>query len=88
MLSREISLDTPPAKPAHCASGLDRRALIPVIVGLLTAASILLLIYQENRSVQYQIEATEAWSAYQVKSRLRGTKDAEAIVQPVAQETL
>jgi hypothetical protein len=47
--------------------GLDRLVLIPIVVGLLTAASILLLIYQENRAVQYRIEATEGWSAYQVK---------------------
>lgn len=67
MLSREITLDSPPAKRTYAASGLDRLALIPIIVGLLTAASILLLIYQENRAVQYRIEATEVWSAYQVK---------------------
>jgi hypothetical protein len=72
MLSREISLDShpatsPPAKRAYAVSGHDRLALIPIIVGLLTAASILLLIYQENRAVQYRIDATEAWSAYQVK---------------------
>ena len=67
MLSREISLDSPPAKRAYAVSGLDRLALIPIIVGLLTAASILLLIYQENRAVQYRIDATEVCSAYQVK---------------------
>jgi Flp pilus assembly protein TadB len=72
MLSREISLDSHPAnshpaKRAYAVPGLDRLALIPIIVGLLTAASILLLIYQENRAVQYRIDATEAWSAYQVK---------------------
>lgn len=67
MLSREISVDSLPAKRAYAASGLGRLALIPIIVGLLTAASILLLIYQENRAVQYRIEATEVWSAYQVK---------------------
>jgi protein tyrosine phosphatase (PTP) superfamily phosphohydrolase (DUF442 family) len=38
-----------------------------MIFGLLTAASILLLMYHENRAVQYSIEATEVWSAYQVK---------------------
>jgi hypothetical protein len=58
MLSREISVDSLPAKRAYAASGLDRLARIPIIVGLLTAASILLLIYQENRAVQYRIEAT------------------------------
>jgi len=68
MLSREISLDSLPANRAYAASGLDRLALIPIIMGLLTAASILLLIYQENRAVQYRIEATEVWSAYQLKA--------------------
>jgi Flp pilus assembly protein TadB len=72
MLSREISLDShpannPPAKRAYAVSGLGRLALIPIIVGLLTAASILLLIYQENRASQYRIDATEVWSAYQLK---------------------
>ena len=72
MLSREISLDShpansPPAKRAYAVPGLDRLALIPIIVGLLTAASILLLIYQENRASQYRIDATEVWSAYQLK---------------------
>jgi hypothetical protein len=67
MLSREISLDSPPAQRAYAVSGLGRLSLIPIIVGLLTAASILLLIYQENRSVQYRFEATEVWFAYQVK---------------------
>jgi hypothetical protein len=66
MVSREISLDGPPARRAY-ALGLDRLALIPIIVGILTAASILLLIYQENRAVQYRFEATEVWFAYQVK---------------------
>ena len=67
MVSREISLDSPPAIRTYAASGLGRLALIPIIVGLLTAASILLLIYQENRAVQYRIDATEVWAAYQVK---------------------
>jgi hypothetical protein len=66
MLTREISLD-PPAKPAPANTGLGRLALVAMILGLLTAASILLLIYQENRAVQHNIEATEVWSAYQVK---------------------
>ena len=67
MVSREISFDNPPAKRAYAASGLDRLVLMPIIVGLLTAASILLLIYQEDRAVQYRNEATEVWSAYQLK---------------------
>jgi hypothetical protein len=72
MLSREITLDShpassPPAKRTYAVSGLDRLALIPIIVGLLAAVSILLLIYQENRAFQYRIEAAEVWSAYQLK---------------------
>lgn len=67
MVSREISVDSPPAIGTYAASGPGRLALIPMIVGLLSAASILLLIYQENRAVQYRIDATEAWAAYQVK---------------------
>ena len=67
MSSREISLDSPPAIRTYAAWGPGRPALIPIIVGLLTAVSILLLIYQENRAVQYRIEATEVWSAYQLK---------------------
>ena len=67
MVSREISLDSPPAKRVYVVSGLDSLALIPIIVGLLTAASILLLIYQGNRALNSKIEATEVWSAYQVK---------------------
>ena len=68
MMSEEISLNNPPAERSYAVSGLGRLALIPIIVGLLTAASILMLIYQENRAVQYSIEATEMWSAYQVKN--------------------
>ena len=75
MVSREITLDGPPAQRVYSASGLNRLALTPIIMGLLTAASILLLIYQVNRSSQYRIEATEVWSAYQMK-----------IVQTVSEE--
>jgi hypothetical protein len=67
MSTREISLDSPPAIRTYAGVGLDRLILIPIVVGLLTVASILLLIYQENRAVQYGIEATEVWSAYQLK---------------------
>lgn len=38
-----------------------------MILGLLTAACILLLIFQVNRSLQLSIEAAEVWSDYQVK---------------------
>lgn len=67
MSSREISLDSPAAIRTYVSIGFDRLALISIVVGLLTAASFLLLIYQQNRAVQYRIDATEDWSAYQVK---------------------
>lgn len=67
MSSREIILDSPPAIRTSASIEFDRLVLIPIIVGLLTLVSILLLIYQENRAVQYRIDATEAWSAYQLK---------------------
>lgn len=67
MSTREISLDSPPAIGTYAGAGLDRLVLIPIVVGLLTVASMLLLIYQQNRAVQYGIEATEVWSAYQLK---------------------
>src|SRR6185503_18988862 len=64
---REIRLDSGPATRTYAASRIGRVTLIPIIVGLLTAASFLVLIYQENRSVQYRIEATEVWAAHQLK---------------------
>lgn len=38
-----------------------------MILGLLTAAGMLLLIFQVNRSLELRIEAAEVWSDYQVK---------------------
>jgi hypothetical protein len=46
---------------------IDRNALIGMILGLLTAAAILLWIYQVNHAVQLKIEAAEVWSDYQVR---------------------
>jgi hypothetical protein len=66
MSGREIRLDRGPAKQTHAAR-IGRLALFSIIVGLLTAASFLVVIYQENRSVQYRIEAAEVWSAHQLK---------------------
>jgi hypothetical protein len=68
MVGGEMSLDNPSANRSYAVSGLGRWALLPILIGLLTAASILMLIYQENRAVQYGIEATEVSSAYQVKN--------------------
>ena len=67
MLSREIILDRLPDEQDRLAVRLGRPALIAMILGLLTAASILLLVHLENRALHHVIEATEDWSAYQVK---------------------
>ena len=66
MQSKHISTESSPAERSH-SSPIDRNALFTVILGLLTAASILLLIYQANRALQLGIEAAEVWSDYQVK---------------------
>jgi len=67
MLGKGINSDNLPSELAHTQIGIDRNALLTVILGLLTAASILLLIYQANRALQLRIEAAEVWSDYQVK---------------------
>src|SRR6185503_8237794 len=67
MVSREISLDNLSDTQPVVTWRPGRPALIAMILGLLTAASMILLIYQENRALQYGIEATESWAAYQMK---------------------
>lgn len=66
MPSSEVILDRFPGRPGYSPLGLDWLALIPIIVGLLTTASILLVIYQDHRADQFGYEAAEVWSAYQV----------------------
>ena len=48
-------------------SGIPVNALISVILGVLTATSIGLLVFQTNRALQLRIEAVEVWADYQVK---------------------
>jgi len=67
MVSREISLDSAAVERPHFRSRLSRPVLTAIILGLLTAASIVLLIYHENRARDLGIEAAESWSAYQMK---------------------
>jgi hypothetical protein len=57
----------PPAQNANNHLPLDRNALIAMILGLLTAAAILLWIYQVNHALQLRIEASEVWSDYQLR---------------------
>ena len=67
MPEKQLSLDNLPAEPAQTPSSIDRNVLVAVTLGLLTAACILLLIYQANRALHLRIEAAEVWSDYQVK---------------------
>lgn len=67
MPNEEVSLDSSPAKRVNI-SVKDKNALIALSLGFLTAASILLLIYQANRAVELRIDAAEVWSDYQTRS--------------------
>ena len=60
-------VDSSTAEQTRATSRTDRNALFAVILGLLTLASIILLVYQANRSLELRIEAAEVWSDYQVK---------------------
>ena len=86
MPGKEISSNNLPAEPAHTTSSIDRNALVTVILGLLTAASILLLIYQANRALQLRIEAAEVWSDYQVKIVKATTEEDPNLKQQYTEE--
>lgn len=60
-------VDSSTAEQTRATSRTDRNALFAAILGLLTLASIILLVYQANRSLELRIEAAEVWSDYQVK---------------------
>ena len=66
-MSDEIPFHSPPAQQVYATSRIDRNALIAMLLGLLTVATILLLIYQVNRALQLRIETAEVWSDYQVR---------------------
>ena len=66
-MSDEIRSHKPPTHEARPRLPLDRNALIALILGLLTAAAILLWIYEVNRALQLRIQAAEVWSDYQVR---------------------
>lgn len=66
MTDKDI-IDSSAAEQTRATSRTDRNALFPVILGLLTTASILLLVFQANRALELRIEAAEVWSDYQVK---------------------
>lgn len=67
MPNEEVSLDSSLAKRVNISVN-DKNALIVLSLGFLTAASILLLIYQANRAVELRIEAAEVWSDYQTRN--------------------
>jgi len=51
----------------HSSSRIDKNVLFTIILGLLTAATILLFIFQVNRALALRIEAAEVWTDYQVR---------------------
>jgi hypothetical protein len=67
MPNEEVSLDNSLAKRYNISVN-DKSALMALSLGFLTAASILLLIYQANRAVELRIDAAEVWSDYQTRS--------------------
>ena len=58
----EISCSSSPAQQAE-----QKSLLIAIILGLLTAAALLLFVYQVHRALQLRIEAAEVWSDYQLR---------------------
>ena len=66
MQAKHISTESSPVERSH-SSRIDRNVLFTMILGLLTAAGLLLLIFQVNRSLELRIEAGEVWSDYQIK---------------------
>jgi|ERR1041384_538312 hypothetical protein len=66
-MSNEFRSHNPPTHEASNFVLLDRNARIALILGLLTAAAILLWVYQVNRALQVRIQAAEVWSDYQVR---------------------
>ena len=83
MVNGEITLEGAPAKPLWIISG---PRLIALSLGFLTGASILLLVYQENRAVQYRMEATEVWSASQFKIVQATTEEDPNLKKQYAEE--
>lgn len=67
MPNEDLNLDSSLAKRINISVN-DKNALIVLSLGFLTAASILFLIYQANRSVELRIEAAEVWSDYQTRN--------------------
>lgn len=81
-------IKSPSAPTEHVVGNLllDRNALIAMILGLLTAAAILLWIYQVNHSLQLKIEATEVWSDYQVRIAKAMVEEDPNLKQQYAEE--
>lgn len=85
-MSDEIQLHNPPTHEARPLLLLDRNALIAMILGLLTAATILLWVYQVNRALQLKIEAAEVWSDYQVRIAKAAIEEDPNLKQQYAEE--
>jgi len=53
----------------------NKDAFIALVLGFLTAAGILLLIYQANHTAELRSEASEVWSDYQTRSLKATTEE-------------
>lgn len=70
MPKEEMNLPIPLAERVN-----DRHVVIALILGFLTAAGILLLIYQANHAAELRVEAAEVWSDYQTRSLKATTEE-------------
>lgn len=65
---------------------LDKHAVIAIVLALITAAAILVWIYQVNHALQLKIEAAEVWSDYQVRIAKATIEEDPNLKQQYAEE--
>jgi hypothetical protein len=85
MTAKHINNENSPAELSH-SPRIDRNVLFTIILGVLTAAGLLLLIFQVNRSLELRIEAAEVWSDYQVKIVKASAEEDPNLRQQYAEE--
>jgi len=66
MQQEQINTEALPSERSP-SSGINQSLLFTIILGVLAAASILVLIFQVNRSLDTRIQAAEVWADYQTK---------------------
>jgi len=84
MPSKDISTESTGA--ARHRSRIDNNLLFTIILGLFTAAAILLFIFQVNRSLALRIEAAEVWTDYQVRIVKASAEEDPNLRQQYAEE--